>query len=801
MEEASQQADSLQEKDGRGHDGFVVRVPDSSREGEIASLRRLVAEMAKIVMEICKLELNAVSPKQAQPEGNTLVERANQAVEDFRAAATSGANGLSALASRRRLNKPIRTARLRDSLRDQFEHSAGRRQYRSATMPPSASQWFGLSVDRASRQLTGTSHGVGNEDGQYDGVRRAKQERRDRQQVTNNSRYGSSTPATGGSTRLRNDPFAPSPKRSQSLFLSGPVSPDEQGRSPSQALVPKSAKAVEERQGERITYSIILPKNPAQSVTPSEHRERSRQASTISPCQRSIKHNGHVQVKGLQSKQHVGCATARDRSRQPTISHTALVPTIPIDRTNMHKQMSLSGVPNMPASTRNFMAPSIVSAASLSSAAPSRGVHSISVNAHSGVAGQAEALEKGSPGGITGGSTSVEPGNSCSKRRANSIAGESYIPDHGRAKQPKLGGQGRSCGKDRFGSSHAKEVQHIQGRQCSMMLDSGMTSGKGLDLSTMVTSPVSKSGNYGRKVETSREDSELPDLATIIQQFPASLKHAGSQRYAGNQGSEMQAPARDQEPQDASAGSRLYNTTNPGPTGTWSPLRKRRHSNNTSTNKWPATERSGNATEPPSKRARQGTFPNENNSCNPSFSRPTCYDSASRQTHPAASLAPPRYPSSWKRYLSHTKGFSSGQTFASSGTARPRNGPQIPRGPRRSNCISGAFPTFRKWNSQSMDRGNNVRKLRQPWEFHPDNRVVSNPVPKLKPQRSSCRCSCLPDYFYDDTNEKPSLSTWPGCKEEFLVHCEQVEACSGHSNVMREACREALRAEQSSMRV
>ncbi|KAL8811331.1 MAG: hypothetical protein Q9200_001888 [Gallowayella weberi] len=668
MEEASHQADSLQEKDKRLDDGLVGRASDSSREGEITSLRRLVAEMAKIVMEICKMELNAVSPQEAPQEGDTLVERANQAVEDFRAAAAPGANGPSALASRRRIDEPIPAPRLRDSPGEHFRHSFGRRQHRSATMPPSASQWFGPSMDRASRQLTGTSHGVGNGDDQYNSPRPAKHERRDGQQCADESRHSGSTPATGGSTRSHDDPSALNPQCSPSLFLSGPVSPDEQGRSPSQFLVPQSAEAVEGRQVQGKTTSIIPPENPAQSATPSKRRQRSRQASTISPCQRSSKRNGHVQFEGLQSKQHVAPTNARDRATQPTVSHTTPVPTISIDQTDMNLLVPHSNVPDMPANIRNPMAPSVVNAASLSTAAPSRGIHLASVNAHSSIAG-AETLEKGSLGNSTGGSPSVETSSSCSKRRAVSIAGLGGILDHGRAKKAKTDGQERSCGNGRVGNSQAKRVQHKQGGRCSMMLDSSMTFGKGVDLNTVETSPVSKPGNDGQKVETSREDSELPDLATTTQQYPASRKDMGSQRYAGSQRSATEAPARDQEPQDVSAGNRLCNTTNPGPTV---------------------------------------------------MARKYLEDLAD----PISFLGRFRCPQSGTR---------------------------------------------REWIVATMSETLVIR---------------GSPIPTM--EFSPTRIRIL----------RPRVKA----AAEFMVHCEQVEACSGHSNVTREACREALRAEQSNIR-
>ena len=64
-----------------------------------------------------------------------------------------------------------------------------------------------------------------------------------------------------------------------------------------------------------------------------------------------------------------------------------------------------------------------------------------------------------------------------------------------------------------------------------------------------------------------------------------------------------------------------------------------------------------------------------------------------------------------------------------------------------------------------------------------------------------CKCSYLPDYFFDLASTKPSLSTWPGDKATFLFHCKQIMGCRAHSIATRKTCREIYETEQPKFEV
>lgn len=117
--------------------------------------------------------------------------------------------------------------------------------------------------------------------------------------------------------------------------------------------------------------------------------------------------------------------------------------------------------------------------------------------------------------------------------------------------------------------------------------------------------------------------------------------------------------------------------------------------------------------------------------------------------------------------------------------------------------IQRATNTSRPRNKQLHGRklGKNQRSQDQPWNKHTLQREISMPRPTLQRWNQSCRCSELPDYFYDRAHIKPSLSTWSWGKEEFLAHCKQIIECPGHLHITRETCREIYRTERSAFEV
>ncbi|KAL8686661.1 MAG: hypothetical protein Q9218_006955, partial [Villophora microphyllina] len=74
------------------------------------------------------------------------------------------------------------------------------------------------------------------------------------------------------------------------------------------------------------------------------------------------------------------------------------------------------------------------------------------------------------------------------------------------------------------------------------------------------------------------------------------------------------------------------------------------------------------------------------------------------------------------------------------------------------------------------------------WSTNPYYREVS--VPTAKVDTTLCTCSALPAGFREPGQHDPSISTWPGGKEDFLGLCKQVMNCRGHSDPMRSACRD-----------
>ncbi|KAL8734454.1 MAG: hypothetical protein Q9181_003175 [Wetmoreana brouardii] len=104
----------------------------------------------------------------------------------------------------------------------------------------------------------------------------------------------------------------------------------------------------------------------------------------------------------------------------------------------------------------------------------------------------------------------------------------------------------------------------------------------------------------------------------------------------------------------------------------------------------------------------------------------------------------------------------------------------------------------------SPPRGDSVLNTSSTMARYPNHRRMSQKHPASQthrfnsyafsrevdmPQARSCTCGELPAYFTHKSNIKPSLSTWPGGKLEFLVHCKQVMDCGGHLKITRQECR------------
>ncbi|KAL8692222.1 MAG: hypothetical protein Q9224_004003, partial [Gallowayella concinna] len=498
FDEASRRVDLVQDRKSFDNDGLVSSASISAGDEDKAILRQLVVELEKLQTKFGRMEV-------ARQKSDTLVERVNQALDQFQAASAPGAQGSSALASSHRIDDAVPAPRPRILVNGCSDRSDGRWLDRAATMPPCARQWFGPSMDRADPQPTSTSRAVGTGDDRYDSPHSIEHGRRDGQQFADQSWYDDSALSTGESTRLHDDPSPPNLQSSPSLFLPEPESPDGQSRFPLQSFVSHSTRPVEGYRERDTTCSTTHTQDPVQSATSSSKKRQRRQRSKI--------WNEHPQG--------------------PTTSLSFAV-------------ASRSVHPNTPHET---------------TATP---------DADPTIAGHADTLDKASLENSTGGPPSVEPSSGWGKQRAKSKTRESELPHQGLWKEVNSGGQPAakgSCGNDwRVAGSQAKEgtlisrdgVQHTQGRQCGMMMDSSQTSGGGAEVNFMDTS---QPGNYG-----AREDSEFPDVADIMNQFPSLRKHAGSQGCAGNQGSETEAPPRDQEPQNAGAETGLYGTTNAGPT-------------------------------------------------------------------------------------------------------------------------------------------------------------------------------------------------------------------------------------------
>ncbi|KAL8918585.1 MAG: hypothetical protein Q9208_007268 [Pyrenodesmia sp. 3 TL-2023] len=77
---------------------------------------------------------------------------------------------------------------------------------------------------------------------------------------------------------------------------------------------------------------------------------------------------------------------------------------------------------------------------------------------------------------------------------------------------------------------------------------------------------------------------------------------------------------------------------------------------------------------------------------------------------------------------------------------------------------------------------------RRPFSMNGPMRKWSPPLSTIQRWNpDQCVCIHLPDMFRNTL--KPNLWSWPGIKDQFLHHCEQVMSCPAHPEVTRRTCR------------
>ena len=128
-------------------------------------------------------------------------------------------------------------------------------------------------------------------------------------------------------------------------------------------------------------------------------------------------------------------------------------------------------------------------------------------------------------------------------------------------------------------------------------------------------------------------------------------------------------------------------------------------------------------------------------------------------------------------------------------TLSPAQRPSLPTAP-----LSAAYcrRDQHRWGNGASSSGTAVPKgpkhpASRPWANSQYRREVE--LPNRSP---ACECSSLHSYFRKAWRFEPKLSTFPGCKAEFLAHVDQVANCPAHYAETREACRQILAKENES---
>ncbi|KAL8753139.1 MAG: hypothetical protein Q9184_005513 [Pyrenodesmia sp. 2 TL-2023] len=96
-----------------------------------------------------------------------------------------------------------------------------------------------------------------------------------------------------------------------------------------------------------------------------------------------------------------------------------------------------------------------------------------------------------------------------------------------------------------------------------------------------------------------------------------------------------------------------------------------------------------------------------------------------------------------------------------------------------------------KISSYARRRNHEVSSFPQRRPFNTNGPIRELSLPQSTIQRwnrEQCGCIHLPDMFRNTL--RPNLASWPGIKDQFLHHCEQVMNCPAHPEVTRRTCRE-----------
>ncbi|KAL8719892.1 MAG: hypothetical protein Q9225_003170 [Loekoesia sp. 1 TL-2023] len=377
---------------------------------------------------------------------------------------------------------------------------------------------------------------------------------------------------------------------------------------------------------------------------------------------------------------------------------------------------------------------------------------------------------------------------------------EETIPNHENAKRTNARDKQRSCSKRReTGQTDRENLIVVQEQQCQNPEDRGDGQRETARRQAERTRPamdnqenIDRSAEEdGKKDEVSRATSELPDLNILLQE---SLSVRTRTQPVVAKQSDQEALAQTSNLSIGSQGTDTDITTSSKPLPSPSTHGKRLSSTNPT--QCPQFHQYIDREEPASKRpCHRNSNISKVNFKSHCAQQEDHNDQASTHDHRGE------------------QGLPSEITASSSTQAKVR----IPTGPKHRPTLSSrndvrvqsrglcsetsqlrvqrAINTSRPRNQQP--HGKNQAPPNQPWNKHRLQREISMPRPNLQRWNQSCRCSELPDYFYERAHIKPSLSTWSWGKEEFLTHCKQIIECPGHLHITRETCREIYRTERS----
>ncbi|KAL8727105.1 MAG: hypothetical protein Q9166_006292 [cf. Caloplaca sp. 2 TL-2023] len=802
-------------------------------QSQVAQALVQVAELASLLQELMKLQLDQQrNPAHvAQVNSAAWLGRANVAVDNFRATIALNTHETSTRAANSLRDQLDATTHVAEPMEGNYEDSGRRRQSRSATISNRAKHDSGASVDVANSQPTGTSCVLGSQpDGGKSRSKPSKRRKRDGGQSFDQAELEKHSALRDGALSHQRDegfsvsessspvrrPRARTALSNADMPIMSPSSlglrktPHGHDRahslrhvSPSHAPVGASTRA------HSWSYDAVAlgPINHEQSGQ--LWRKKRRRSSTVSPCHRTQKEHGHSQSKGLQTKQYIRPTSRPQGLQTATPSQISSVPGATRGQTTVDVPGPHRDVLNLSATGQEVVGSKIDTVGLLGDRACSRAKKPTIVN-NLGVsqAAQPERSKQGKPledclvSAAPGTAAAGKPSDKDERRtlvgkgRKRGISKQQREKTWGKQKNvSETGMSGQSPGSTSSQSvveakAYQQQMQRTNARSQDFEGEPGAADSEE-PISNVEDGCFGSAGNkHSQRRELSRDVSEFPDLDTVLKQMRIS-RNLGDVR---SESTRVQAQA--QGNGDAGMAPQPDTTIKNLFTGKQTTPRNKKRSHDVATMELPVAPKSANIRGPTIKRPRHS--PIHDIELSKSLSSP--------QTAPQGPAAhqPSRLASSIPhRSQSAPQGIQNNKVSTTKNNAHVSNTTHSQQRKGRPNFIPGMMSI-----SQKLHQNKRVPQTRQ-WntqQKYPEVRIPQSNMAQAKAGQSEtksshrdCRCSGLPQYFYEDAHTIPSLATWHGCKEEFIVHCQQIVECPGHLSPIRQACRSIIDAERGNI--